>query len=220
MKMKKKFMLITLVCMCLMLGVTFGYSQLLEIKGAKEFSQMGEGVSKSVHQLLKQNSNGLRTKQGYMTMTAKDDDVMCKVLGIQINKTYFDFKYESYKTSALNYANPKASAWDAIKTQVWEEQFAESNGILPTKSDIEIYVRDTRQAYEETGEGRILIQSYCDGMGLSEEEYWEFNKVYEAPLALIHQNVGTYLEENHMTMPNVDQIDAEILDQEYFESLK
>ena len=57
-------------------------------------------------------------------------------------------------------------------------------------------------------------------MGLTEEEYWEFHELYEAPLALIHGNVRAYLEENHMTMPDVEQIDAEILDQEYFESLK
>ena len=57
-------------------------------------------------------------------------------------------------------------------------------------------------------------------MGLTEEEYWEFHELYEAPLALIRGNVRAYLEENHMTMPDVEQIDAEILDQEYFESLQ
>ena len=54
---------------------------------------------------------------------------------------------------------------------------------------------------------------------MEENEYWEFYKKYEAPLAVTHGKVVKFLEKNKLNMPNIDQIQSEIIDKDYYERL-
>lgn len=146
--------------------------------------------------------------------------IVAEVMGTKVSKDYFDFKFASYKVNPLGYENPKEKAWQAIKKQVWEENFARENNILPTQSDIEAYVTETKNGYQSSEEGKALLQSLCDGMGMTEDEYWDFHRKYHAPLAVINGNVQRYLEANNLEAPSTDEIEGEILDKQYFEQLK
>ena len=157
--MKKKTVIITLICalICLTATIIIAYSGLPEVKGADKFNDIGKGKSNAAHNLLNAAEN--------------EETVIGTVMGTEITKSYFNFKYDSYKTSPLNYENPKEEAWNAIKREVWEKRFAKEKGIYPSEKEIDEYVSYVRKEYESTQEGTILIKSFCEGMNMTEDEY-------------------------------------------------
>ena len=205
--MKKKTVIITLICalICLTATIIIAYSGLPEVKGADKFNDIGKGKSNAAHNLLNAAEN--------------EETVIGTVMGTEITKSYFNFKYDSYKTSPLNYENPKEEAWNAIKREVWEKRFAKEKGIYPSEKEIDEYVSYVRKEYESTQEGTILIKAFCEGMNMTEDEYWRFNRKYEAPLVVTHGKVSEYLEKNKMSMPEAGSIESNITDLEYYNSL-
>ena len=216
--MRKKVLTILVLCVCLSAGGVFAYSQATKVEGEEEFRDIGIGMRQPVNLLLAEAQTGEINTIGSIN-GSNEADAMGEVLGIKISKTYFDVRYASYKSSPLDYENPKEAAWDSIKEEVWERKFAEENGLMPTEKEIEAYVETNREGFNSTSEGRILIKALCEGMGLTENEYWEYNKKYQAPIALIHINVEVFLEKNKMEKPNYDNISNVILDNNYFEQL-
>lgn len=62
--------------------------------------------------------------------------------------------------------------------------------------------------------------SYADGMGMAVNQYWEYNRKYQAPVAVTHGKVAEYPEANQITAPAPAEIDEKITDLEYYESLQ
>lgn len=204
----KKKIIAAAVCLCLLAVGAFAYSNLNNLNkadGDDGFRQIGEGLREPVNSLL----GG----------AASEEENMGEVLGVKISKKYFEVRYASYKSSPLNYENPRDAAWESIVEEIWERQFAEENGLLPTTEEIEAYVENNRAAFDSTEEGKLLIKSLYEGMGLTEDEYWQYHKEYQAPLALIHGRVNEFLEENKMEKPDCGSISSEILDNDYFDGL-
>lgn len=207
--MKKKIkIIICVICLSLMCSVAVAYSQFEETPGAKEFNEVGAG--------LKEATKNLSVSQVNIN---EPENPFGSVMGVSVSREYFNFKYASYISNKVDYENPKESAWNSIKKQIWEEKFAKENNIYPSEQEIEDYVNYVRNGYEATSEGKILLKSFCDGIDMTEDEYWEFNKQYEAPLAVTHAKVVEFLEKNKLSMPNIDQIPSEIIDQDYYNSL-
>jgi hypothetical protein len=201
---KKKNIIICVICISLICSGVIAYSKSLEIKGAKEFKEIGEGLkdaAKDISELPNLNS--------------EQKNVIGSVMGVKISKEYFNFRYASYLSNKINYENPKAEAWNSIKKQIWEENFAKEKNIYPSDKD----TTHVKNEYNATKEGKILIKSFCEGIGMEENEYWEFYKKYEAPLAVTHGKVVKFLEKNKLNMPNIDQIQSEIIDKDYYERL-
>lgn len=204
----RKKIIAAAVCLCLLAVGVFAYSNpnnLNKADGDDGFRQIGEGLREPVNSLL----GG----------AASEQENMGEVLGVKISKKYFEVRYASYKSSPLNYENPRDAAWESIISEIWEKQFAEENGLLPTAEEIETYVENNRAAFDSTEEGKLLIKSLYEGMGLTEDEYWQYHKEYQAPLALIHGRVNEFLKENKMEKPDCGSISSEILDNDYFDGL-
>ena len=51
-------------------------------------------------------------------------------------------------------------------------------------------------------------------------QYWEYNRKYQAPVAVTHGKVADYPEANQITAPAPAEIDGQITDLEYYESLQ
>ncbi len=207
--MKKKTFTILIVCLCLCGAFAYAYSEIANVRGSDEFRSIGEGKQSAAEELLRYDSY----------IAKSEEDSVGTVMGINISKVYFKYKFDSCSTSPLNYDNPKEKAWDSIKEEIWEEKFAKDNGIYPTEQEISDYVDTVRKQYESTQEGRVLIKSLCEGLIMTEDEYWEFNKKFEAPLAVTHGKVNAFLETNKIDMPALSEIESTITDQSYYDAL-
>ena len=62
--------------------------------------------------------------------------------------------------------------------------------------------------------------SYADGKGMTVNQYWEYSRKYQAPVAVTHGKVAEYPEANQITAPAPAEIDEKITDLEYYESLQ
>ena len=79
--MKKKTVIITLICalICLTATIIIAYSGLPEVKGADKFNDIGKGKSNAAHNLLNAAEN--------------EETVIGTVMGTEITKSYFNFKF-------------------------------------------------------------------------------------------------------------------------------
>ena len=68
-------------------------------------------------------------------------------------------------------------------------------------------------------EGKALIKALCEGMGLTEDEYWKYHEKYEAPLAVIHNKVEQFAKNKKIEIAASDEISSTILDNDYFNQL-
>lgn len=200
---KKKVLTVLIICMCLSASGVFAYSKLRPVQGENEFRGIGENMQSSVKSLL----------------SADAQDAMGEVLGTKISKAYFDARYASYKSSPLQYENPKEEAWESIKKEVWEREFAEKNSLMPTDEEIRAYVETNKEGFHSTEEGKALIKALCEGMDLTEDEYWEYHEKYEAPLAVIHNKVEQFAKNKKIEVAASDEISSTILDNDYFNQL-
>ena len=200
---KKKVLTILIICMCLSASGVFAYSKMHSAQEENEFRSIGENMQSSVKGLL----------------SADVQDAMGEVLGTKISKAYFDVRYASYKSSPLEYENPKEEAWESIKKEVWEREFAEKNSLMPTDEEIRAYVETNKEGFHSTEEGKALIKALCEGMGLTEDEYWKYHEKYEAPLAVIHNKVEQFAKNKKIEIAASDEISSTILDNDYFNQL-
>ena len=217
-KMKKRTLIVLVVCICLLASGAFAYSKLRPVEGENEFRSIGENLRSPVKTLLDDEAS-LGDYPMVLTGEYNEESTMGEVLGVGISKAYFDVRYTSYKSSPLDYENPRDEAWTSIKKEVWERKFAEENNLMPTGNEIAAYVKTNKEGFDATDEGKALIRAFCEGMGLTESEYWDYNEKYEAPLAVIHDRVEEFAKENKIEFPDADEIDAKIIDEEYFEQL-
>ena len=200
---KKKVLTVLMICMCLSASGIFAYSKLRPVQGENEFRSIGENMQSSVKSLL----------------SADAQDAMGEVLGTKISKAYFDVRYASYKSSPLQYENPKEEAWESIKKEVWEREFAEKNSLMPTDEEIRAYVETNKEGFHSTEEGKTLIKALCEGMGLTEDEYWKYHEKYEAPPVVIHNKVEQFAKNKKIKIAASDEISSTILDNDYFNQL-
>ena len=113
----------------------------------------------------------------------------------------------------------KEEAWESIKKEVWEREFAEKNSLMPTDEEIRAYVETNKEGFHSTEEGKALIKALCEGMGLTEDEYWKYHEKYEAPLAVIHNKVEQFAKNKKIKIAASDEISSTILDNDYFNQL-
>ncbi len=216
-KISKKSIFVVILCMALCVGIAAAVSDSQLIQGERVAYEVGKEIEKSVHELLKMDNNATAFIHNDASMN--ESEIMGEVMGVKITKTYFNFKYDSFKPKQFNHENPKQEAWEAVIEQIWRQKFAEENNLMPTEAEIDQQTKKTRKDSESSQEGKIFIKSHCKGINLTEDEYWEFHRRYYAPLAVIYGKVAEYMEKNDVTMPDVSEIEAKIIDDKYFEEL-
>lgn len=147
-------------------------------------------------------------------------DAVCIIEGEYISKEYFEVRYNSYKNSPLNYENPEEETLQSFKREMVYKKFADEHGLTPTQAEIKTYVQNTRSSIEELEEGKALIENYAQGLGMTYDEYWEYNEKYTAPLAVTWIKVDEYIASNGLEPLDYADANVTVLESEYFSDLK
>ena len=114
----------------------------------------------------------------------------------------------------------KKRAWELIKLEVYERNLAIKEGFMPTQEEIKKCSDEMRAVVESTEDSHNLVCTIAKQMNMTEDEYWnDYQAKYEAPLQLIRSRVDEYLEKNDLTKPSPDEIEGEIYEIDYFNSL-
>lgn len=147
-------------------------------------------------------------------------DAVCIIEGEYISREYFEVRYNSYKNSPLNYENPEEETLQSLKREMVYKKFADEHGLTPTQAEIKTYVQNTRSSIEELEEGKALIENYAQGLGMTYDEYWEYNEKYTAPLAVTWIKVDEYIAANNLAPLEYADAEVTVLESEYFSDLK
>lgn len=204
--MKRKFAIISMILLVSAVSV-FAVTSASKFEGEDEIRTFGEARKGSIEKLV---ANDNQSKS----------DAVCIIEGEYISKEYFEVRYNSYKNSPLNYENPEEKTLQSLKREMVYKRFADEHGLTPTQAEIKVYVQNTRSSIEELEEGRALIENYAQGLGMTEDEYWEYNEKYEAPLAVTWIKVDEYIAANNLDPLEYADADVTVLEKEYFEKLK
>lgn len=181
----------------------------------ENFEKLGQAKKRAVEVFLKEEK---KLQSGRISID--EIEYIGSVQGEKISKNYYAVRYASYRAIDAENKNSKLDAWNTIKMEVYKRHFAEQHNIMPTVEDIKEYTKSLIKDFEEMEGNLVYVEAYASGMGMTLEQYWEYNQKYEAPLALIDSNVAEYMAAHGLTMPEPDDIEGEITDMKYFESLE
>lgn len=198
--MKKKNLLI-LVCVLTIALVTAACGS-SEDKNQSAAGQIGSEMSDSVQNLIE---NG-------------DDESMGTINGENISKAYFKMRSELYRV--CGFEKPADSAWEELKLEAAEREFAEAKGILPGEDEILEYTKQQREIAESTEESHSVIKELLQNIGMTEDYYWNVYQLkYESPVILTKGNIEKYKTANNLDKVDYKEVEAVITDKDYYESL-
>lgn len=198
--MKKKNLLI-LVCILTIALVTAACGS-SEDKDQSAAGQIGSEMSGSVQNLIE---NG-------------DDEPMGTINGENISKAYFKMRSELYRV--CGFEKPADSAWEELKLEAAEREFAEAKGILPDEDEILEYIKQQRGDAESTEESHSVIKELLQNIGMTEDYYWNVYQLkYESPVILTKGNIEKYKTANNLDKVDYKEVEAVITDKDYYESL-
>ena len=198
--MKKKNLLI-LVCILTIALVTAACGS-SEDKDQSAAGQIGSEMSGSVQNLIE---NG-------------DDEPMGTINGENISKAYFKMRSELYRV--CGFEKPADSAWEELKLEAAEREFAEAKGILPGEDEILEYIKQQRGDAESTEESHSVIKELLQNIGMTEDYYWNVYQLkYESPVILAKGNIEKYKAVNNLDKVDYKEVEAVITDKDYYESL-
>lgn len=198
--MKKKNLLI-LVCILTIALVTAACGS-SEDKDQSAAGQIGSEMSDSVQNLI-ENGN---------------DEPMGTINGEDISKAYFKMRSELYRV--CGFEKPADSAWEELKLEAAEREFAEAKGILPDEDEILEYIKQQRGDAESTEESHSVIKELLQNIGMTEDYYWNVYQLkYESPVILTKGNIEKYKTANNLDKVDYKEVEAVITDKDYYESL-
>lgn len=198
--MKKKNLLI-LVCILTIALVTAACGS-SEDKDQSAAGQIGSEMSDSVQNLIE---NG-------------DDEPMGTINGENISKAYFKMRSELYRV--CGFEKPADSAWEELKLEAAEREFAEAKGILPGEDEILEYTKQQRETAESTEESHNTVREMLQNIGMTEDYYWNVYQLkYESPVILTKGNIEKYKAANNLDKVDYKEVEAVITDKDYYESL-
>ena len=133
------------------------------------------------------------------------DEVIATILGKEITSMHFNITRKLFALSGSK--DPETDAWNVIKIQAYERQFAMDRNLLPTNWEIERFTQEMREMFESTPEGLEFSRILLEAAGMTEDEYWDnFRLIYESPAHLISIRVADYRAENGWNDPTAEAI--------------
>ncbi len=172
-------------------------------------TQMGHKIGKAIKE------NIMVTQSQSKTISSDkggSNRIVGTVLGENITANEVEIKANLFKFTETS--TPLQDAWDAIKVQVYERQFAEEHNLLPTQKEIVDFTNEMRDMVESSDEGREFEKAVLEAAGMTEDEYWnEYKPIYESPAHLFKIKIQQYNTEYNLPHINPDEISGEITDQ-------
>lgn len=142
-------------------------------------------------------------------LTRRSSEIAGNVLGEDIPVERVEIIAEMYRYGGFE--EPLTRAWNDVKVQAYEKQFAEKHGLLPSEQEILDFTQDMRDIFLSDEDGRAYEKGVLDAIGLTSDEYWDNYKIkYESPAHLTKINVQNYCEENNIEPASADMIEGEL----------
>ena len=205
---RKKTIILAAVIAALLLSGTAVLSNTKIFEGEDAASEIGSSMKESVQALIRSEGKPLA-----------DKDIIGYINKVPVSKAYFNVKYNMFKLSGSE--TPAEDAWESLKLNAAEAEFAKEKNIYPTEEEIREEAVQQRKTAESTEEASAIAHSLIENLGLTDDYYWEkYRPLYESPILVIKGNINVYL--NKHSLPPIDStgVDAVITDKEYFNRLK
>ena len=205
---RKKTIILVAIIAALLLSGTAVLSNTKIFEGEDAASEIGSSMKESVQALIRSEGKPLA-----------DKDIIGYINKVPVSKAYFNVKYNMFKLSGSE--TPAEDAWESLKLNAAEAEFAKEKNIYPTEEEIREEAVQQRKTAESTEEASAIAHSLIENLGLTDDYYWEkYRPLYESPILVIKGNINVYL--NKHSLPPIDStgVDAVITDKEYFNRLK
>ena len=197
----KKKLLFVVMCILAVAVITAACGS-SEDKDQSAAGQIGSEMSDSVQNLI-ENGN---------------DEPMGTINGEDISKAYFKMRSELYRV--CGFEKPADSAWEELKLEAAEREFAEAKGILPDEDEILEYTKQQRETAESTEESHNTVREMLQNIGMTEDYYWNVYQLkYESPVILTRGKIQEYKAANNIDKVDYKEVEAVITDKDYYESL-
>lgn len=155
--------------------------------------------------------------EGNSDVSLQSDNIMGSIGDKEISRNYFAQRVNLYK--ACGSEDAAEDAWNSIIKEVCEYKFAETHNLLPDTTEVQDRCREMRLVIEADPETHQSIRYLLENMGFTEDEYWEIYKpMYEMPAQIIKERIYAYQQQNNLPELDYTSMDAEIWDQEFFDS--
>ncbi len=148
---------------------------------------------------------------------AGDEQPMGEVLGEPVSYRFFAVRAKTYAVCGSDDA--AGEAWADIISDVAEQKFAAEHGLVPEHDEVWSLNYQTYDDLAADAAGYAAAMSIVRQTGLTEDEFWyEWRPFFEVPMQLITERVYAYRQENGLPQPDYADVDAVILDREFFDS--
>jgi hypothetical protein len=137
------------------------------------------------------------------------DEIAGVIMGEEIGIRELQTRAVMYEFSGEE--DPLSVAWDSYKVTVYEKQFAEEHGLIPTDDEVWEFTQQMKSQVYNAPDGGMHVDALLTAMGfVDSNEYWDDYKVeYESPAHLISINIARYINENNIEWPTEEEmIDA------------
>lgn len=210
---KKNRILIIIVFLCIILLISLALKN--KAIGKDHIYSYAEGRAEAIAAFIEEEEaleNG--------EISEDDIEYIGEINGNKISKKFFMVRYISRVSSELNYESYKEDTWDSFKRDVLNKEYAIEHCIYPTNEEIVNAVESNKAEFEAMDESETFFESFLSGLGMTAEEYWNYNLKYEAPYGILNGNVEEYIEENKLEPLDYDSVESIIIDEEFYNSLQ
>jgi hypothetical protein len=136
---------------------------------------------------------------------------MGRVMGEYVSAEYFGLRTEAYRLSGSE--QPYTDAWEAIIKEVYEFNYADEHGLLPTVKEVQKQVKAEQKQVEGDANSKVAAENVLEQLGLTWDEYWTDCKPQEVAVQLVKENISAYLQKNNLPDLDYTQIEAIVIDQ-------
>ncbi len=176
---------------------------------------IGRWVGSSIRDILAGSENDLENQS--------PDRIAGTILGEEIIAKDLEVRAKLFELAGSE--DPLRDAWDSMKIQAYEKQFAEEHNIYPTEQEIIEFTQEQRALAESTPDSKEIAKALIESAGMTEDEYWNDYKIRkESPAHLTHIKVVEYIIANNLPELSEEEIlksvKAEITDRAILEKFE
>lgn len=108
---------------------------------------------------------------GSQSRVSSDSTVLAEYNGLKVTQAMVDRQQSYGSNPGIGDTSSKAIVERILTGQMLLEE-AESKGLAATEAEIEEHVATLKKGYSDYPEVKKQVDEYCDGAGLSIDEYW------------------------------------------------
>lgn len=108
---------------------------------------------------------------GSQSRVSSDSTVLAEYNGLKVTQAMVDRQQSYGSNSGIGDTSSQAIVERILTGQMLLEE-AESKGLAATEAEIEEHVATLKKGYADYPEVKKQVDEYCDGAGLSIDEYW------------------------------------------------